>query len=128
VGAPRRLEAASARWRAPGVETAAAILAADEAFAPLYGNEISADVRSGPLPGRDLNPAVSTTYSVAGVRPRPGTIEAVLPGVIDPPVTPEERLADAMSAFGLLCDRAIEYLDLLGWEDTPKAESSSANG
>jgi hypothetical protein len=36
--------------------------------------------------------------------------------VIDPPVTPEERLADAMSAFGLLCDRAVEYLDLLRWD------------
>jgi hypothetical protein len=35
--------------------------------------------------------------------------------VIDPPVTPEERLADAIAAFELVCDRAIEYLDLLAW-------------
>lgn len=46
--------------------------------------------------------------------------------VIDPPVTPEERLADAMAAFGLLCDRAIEYLDMLGWKDTVSAESPGA--
>jgi hypothetical protein len=46
--------------------------------------------------------------------------------VIDPPVTPEERLADAISAFGLLCDRAIEYLDLLGWENTLDAEPPTA--
>ena len=32
--------------------------------------------------------------------------------VIDPPVTQDERLADAIAAFGLLCDRAIEYLDV----------------
>jgi hypothetical protein len=44
--------------------------------------------------------------------------------VIDPPLTPEERLADALSAFGLLCDRAIEYLDLFGWD----AESPGAGG
>lgn len=31
--------------------------------------------------------------------------------VIDPPVTDEERLADAMAAFGLLCDCALEALD-----------------
>jgi len=42
--------------------------------------------------------------------------------VIDPPVTPEERLADAIAAFELVCDRAIEYLDLLVWTDP--AESS----
>jgi hypothetical protein len=46
--------------------------------------------------------------------------------VIDPPVTPEERLADAISAFGLLCDRTIEYLDLLGWENTLDAEPPAA--
>jgi hypothetical protein len=75
-----------------------------------------------------VSPTVSTTYSVYDARPRSGTIEALCRGVIDPPVTPEERLADAMSAFGLLCDRAIEYLDLLGWEDTLNADSSGANG
>lgn len=50
-------------------------------------------------------------------------MHAVVPTVIDPPVTPDERLADAMAAFGLLCDRAIEYLDMLGWHDTLNAES-----
>jgi hypothetical protein len=45
-----------------------------------------------------------------------GTTDATQSSVIDPPVTPEERLADAMSAFGLLCDRAVEYLDLLRWD------------
>jgi hypothetical protein len=58
--------------------------------------------------------------------PTVGTIEALLAPVIDPPVTPEERLADAISAFGLLCDRAIEYLDLLGWENTLDAEPPTA--
>ena len=43
--------------------------------------------------------------------------------VIDPPVTQDERLADAIAAFGLLCDRAIEYLDLLGWENTMDLEA-----
>jgi len=52
-----------------------------------------------------------------------GTMHALVPTVIDPPVTPEERLADAMAAFGLLCDRAIEYLDMLGWQDTLNVES-----
>lgn len=47
--------------------------------------------------------------------------------VIDPPVSPEERLADAMAAFGLLCDRAIEYLDLLGWPDPSNVESPGAS-
>jgi hypothetical protein len=46
--------------------------------------------------------------------------------VIDPPVTQDEALADAMAAFGLLCDRAIEYLDMLGWQDTLKPESPGA--
>jgi hypothetical protein len=36
--------------------------------------------------------------------------------VIDPPVTSEERLADALAAFELVCDRALEYLDLLAWK------------
>jgi hypothetical protein len=43
--------------------------------------------------------------------------------VIDPPVTAEERLADAMAAFGLLCDRAVEYLELLRWEDALSVEA-----
>jgi hypothetical protein len=45
--------------------------------------------------------------------------------VIDPPVTEDERLTDALAAFGLLCDRAIEYLDLFTWGDQA---SSSADG
>jgi hypothetical protein len=45
--------------------------------------------------------------------------------VIDPPVTEDERLTDALSAFGLLCDRAIEYLDLFTWDG---GESSGASG
>ena len=45
--------------------------------------------------------------------------------VIDPPVTEDERLTDALAAFGLLCDRAIEYLDLFTWSD---GKSSSAGG
>lgn len=62
-----------------------------------------------------------------GIRGRAvGTIEAGLAAVIDPPVTPEEKLADAISAFGLLCDRAIEYLDLLGWENTLDVEPPAA--
>jgi hypothetical protein len=47
--------------------------------------------------------------------------------VIDPPLTPEERLADAMAAFGLLCDRTIEYLELLGWRDTVTPESPNGS-
>jgi hypothetical protein len=50
-------------------------------------------------------------------------MHAIVPNVIDPPVTADERLADAMAAFGLLCDRAIEYLDLLRWQDTLDVES-----
>jgi hypothetical protein len=45
--------------------------------------------------------------------------------VIDPPVTEDERLTDALAAFGLLCDRAIEYLDLFTWDGS---ESSGASG
>ena len=45
--------------------------------------------------------------------------------VVDPPVTEDERLTDALAAFGLLCDRAIEYLDLFRWGD---GESSGMNG
>jgi hypothetical protein len=45
--------------------------------------------------------------------------------VIDPPVTEDERLTDALAAFGLLCDRAIEYLDLFTWGD---GESSGVSG
>jgi hypothetical protein len=56
-----------------------------------------------------------------------GTMQALTAAVIDPPVTPEERLADAMAAFGLLCDRAIEYLDMLGWQDTVNVESPGAS-
>lgn len=48
--------------------------------------------------------------------------------MIDPPVTADEKLADAIAAFGLLCDRAIEYLDLLRWTDTPSVESPGASG
>lgn len=44
--------------------------------------------------------------------------------MIDPPVTEDERLTDALAAFGLLCDRAIEYLDLFMWDD---GESSGAS-
>jgi hypothetical protein len=43
--------------------------------------------------------------------------------VIDPPVTADEKLDDAIAAFGLLCDRAIEYLDLLGWEAPPSVST-----
>ena len=45
--------------------------------------------------------------------------------MIDPPVTEDERLTDALAAFGLLCDRAIEYLDLFTWGG---ATSSGADG
>jgi hypothetical protein len=31
--------------------------------------------------------------------------------VIDPPVTPDERVRDAIAAFGLVCDLAIEALE-----------------
>jgi hypothetical protein len=46
--------------------------------------------------------------------------------VIDPPLTEDERLDDALAAFGLLCDRAIEYLDLFTWGDGD--ESSGVSG
>lgn len=49
----------------------------------------------------------------------------LIPVVIDPPVTEDERLTDALAAFDLLCDRAIEYLDLFTWAD---GESSSVTG
>jgi len=70
--------------------------------------------------------AVPAAYAMGRAGPTFGTIEALLAPVIDPPVTPEERLADAISAFGLLCDRAIESLDLLGWENTLDAEPPTA--
>ena len=54
----------------------------------------------------------------------PGTIDAVAGVVIDPPVTEEERLTDALAAFGLLCDRAIEYLDLFTWADAESPDAS----
>ena len=54
----------------------------------------------------------------------PGTIDAVSGLVIDPPVTEEERLTDALAAFGLLCDRAIEYLDLFTWADPESPDAS----
>lgn len=47
--------------------------------------------------------------------------------MIDPPLTPDERLADAMAAFGLLCDRTIEYLELLGWRDTVTPEAPNGS-
>jgi hypothetical protein len=46
--------------------------------------------------------------------------------VIDPPVTEEERLTDALAAFGLLCDRAIEYLDLFTWADVESSDGSGS--
>jgi hypothetical protein len=49
--------------------------------------------------------------------------------VIDPPVTDEERLTDALASFGILCDRAIEYLDLFTWggdESSAVTASTSA--
>jgi hypothetical protein len=55
-------------------------------------------------------------------------MQALVAGVIDPPVTAEERLTDAMAAFGLLCDRAIEYLDLLGWQDTLNIDAPGGGG
>ena len=54
-------------------------------------------------------------------------IDALSMGVMDPPVTPEERLADAVAAFGLLCDRTSEYLDLFRWEDTLGLERPSGS-
>ena len=44
--------------------------------------------------------------------------------VIDPPVTEDERLTDALAAFGLLCDRAIEYLDLFMWDGGEASRAS----
>ena len=55
---------------------------------------------AGPERDRDRHPARSTQSPAV---------------VIDPPVTPDERLADAIAAFGLLCDRVVEYLELLRW-------------
>ena len=49
----------------------------------------------------------------------------LIAAVIDPPVTEDQRLADALAAFGVLCDRTIEYLDLFTWGDE---ESSDATG
>ena len=60
-------------------------------------------------------------------RLRFGMIDALSMGVMDPPVTPEERLADAVAAFGVLCDRTSEYLDLFRWEDTLGLERPSGS-
>jgi hypothetical protein len=46
--------------------------------------------------------------------------------MIDPPVTEEEHLNDALAAFSLLCDRAIEYLDLFTWSEPASSTSTSA--
>ena len=46
--------------------------------------------------------------------------------MIDPPVTDEERLTDALAAFGLLCDRAIEYLDLFTWGDAGSSDGAGS--
>jgi hypothetical protein len=46
--------------------------------------------------------------------------------MIDPPVTEEERLTDALASFGLLCDRAIEYLELFMWSDGESPGSSGS--
>lgn len=62
------------------------------------------------------------------VGPCPARRKHVSAAVIDPPVTPEERLDDALAAFGLLCDRAIEYLDLLGWNGILDVESPGSSG
>lgn len=43
--------------------------------------------------------------------------------MIDPPVTPDERLADAMAAFGLVCDLAIEILDQLRYDLDTRTEN-----
>ena len=71
-----------------------------------------------------------SSNSLGGVSARLsfGTMQALVAGVIDPPVTAEERLTDAMAAFGLLCDRAIEYLDLLGWQDTLNIDAPGGGG
>jgi hypothetical protein len=45
--------------------------------------------------------------------------------MIDPPVTDDERLTDALAAFGLLCDRAVEYLELFTWDSDSSAVSGS---
>jgi hypothetical protein len=86
--------------------------------------EIGPPQRTKFLPGISVaSPPVAATVSsfnrlvISSPQPSFGTIKAILPGVIDPPVTPEERLADAMAAFGLLCERTVEYLDLLRWEE-----------
>ena len=46
--------------------------------------------------------------------------------MIDPPVTEEEHLSDALAAFSLLCDRAIEYLDLFTWSE-PESSAVTAS-
>jgi hypothetical protein len=81
--------------------------------------------RGGATRDEDATPALSRGCCAGGLRADFGTIDAFVLAVTDPPVTPDERLADATAAFGLLCDRAIEYLDLLRWED---AESPGTNG
>lgn len=37
-------------------------------------------------------------------------------------VTADEEFADPLAAFGLLCDRAIEYLDCLRYEPVTKGD------
>ena len=76
------------------------------------------EIPAGPA-GRDL--AVSQQFQRLSNSARS---KHFIAAVIDPPVTEEERLADALAAFGVLCDRAIEYLDLFTWGD---GESSSVN-
>jgi hypothetical protein len=46
--------------------------------------------------------------------------------VIDPPVTDEERLTDALASFGILCDRAIEYLELFTWADGESRDADAS--
>ena len=55
-------------------------------------------------------------------------MKALIDIVIDPPVTADERLADAMAAFEVLCDRALEYLDLLAWDDQLNIGSPGSSG
>ena len=38
-------------------------------------------------------------------------------------VTEYEQLPDPLAAFGLLCDRAIQYLDYLRYEPATKGDS-----
>lgn len=91
-------------------------------------NEILPARRAARFGRRPSEPALPRTYIPIPGHTALGTIKALIDIVIDPPVTADERLADAMAAFEVLCDRALEYLDLLAWDDQVNIGSPGSSG